>query len=266
MKYCVSSRQPISVLRKTDEIKVEYRDRNKMFDFIEELPDKTYILEVPKDTENIDWTELQMFSEKVNFILCLQNLKLIEECFTHNIKFYWGYPIISWYELSGIIAFNPCYLLLGAPMSFMLNKVKRKTDIPIRLCPNLAYDGYIPRVNGLKGTWVRPEDIGVYEQWVDTFEFAAETLDKEATLLHIYKDNGNWPGNLNLLLTNFRINVDNRGIPDELGETRANCGQRCLENGTCHFCETSIQFSEALRKEVARRKREEREDAEPQAD
>ena len=44
MKYCVSSRQPISVLRKADEIKVEYRDRNKMFDFIEELPDKNQLI------------------------------------------------------------------------------------------------------------------------------------------------------------------------------------------------------------------------------
>ena len=53
MKYCVSSRQPISVLRNADEIKVEYRDRQKMLDFIEDLPDKTYILEIPKGTENI---------------------------------------------------------------------------------------------------------------------------------------------------------------------------------------------------------------------
>ena len=66
--------------------------------------------------------------------------------------------------------------------------MKRRTDIPIRICPNVAYDSYIPRLNGLKGMWVRPEDIGVYEEWVDTFEFVADTLDKEATLLHIYKD------------------------------------------------------------------------------
>lgn len=263
MKYCVSSRQPISILRKADEIKVEYRDKNKIFDFIEELADKTFILEIPKNIENIDWAELKMFSEKIELILCLQNLHYAKECFSNGIKFYWGYPIISWYELSGIIAFNPCYLLLGAPMSFMLNKVKRRTDIPIRICPNVAYDSYIPRLNGLKGMWVRPEDTGVYEEWVDTFEFVADTLDKEATLLHIYKDNGNWPGNLNLLFTNFNINVDNRGIPDELGETRANCGQRCLENGTCHFCETAIQFSDMVRKKVAQRNPE---DPKPQTD
>ena len=138
--------------------------------------------------------------------------------------------------------------MLNAPLSFSLNKVKTITNIPIRMCPNLAYDAYIPRKNGIYGTWVRPEDINVYEAYVDTFEFIVDELGKESTLLHIYKDNGNWPGNLNLLLTNFNVNVDNRAIPEEIGQYRANCGQRCMgPTSTCHFCETAMNFSNAIR-------------------
>ena len=51
-----------------------------------------------------------------------------------------------------------------------------------------------------------------------------------------------------LLFTNFNINVDNRGLPEEIGETRANCGQRCMMFSNCHFCETAMKFSNALRK------------------
>ena len=94
---------------------------------------------------------------------------------------------------------------------------------------------------------MRPEDIPTYEQYVDVCDFITDELNKEATLLHVYKENKTWPGNLFLLFTNFGIHVDNRAIPDEIGEMRANCGQRCMENGTCHFCETAMRFANAVR-------------------
>lgn len=49
MKYCLSGRQPLSVLKKCDEIKVEYCDKDKIIDYLEPLFDKTIILDVPSD-------------------------------------------------------------------------------------------------------------------------------------------------------------------------------------------------------------------------
>lgn len=187
------------------------------------------------------------YSEKVNFILCIHNLHLAKICTEKNIKFYWAYPVFSWYEFTGLVALNPCYITVGAPLSFSLKKIKNKTNIPLRICPNLAYDAYIPRENGIYGTWVRPEDIPTYEQYIDVCDFITDELSKEATLLHVYKENKTWPGNLFLLFTNFGIHVDNRAIPDEIGEMRANCGQRCMENGACHFCETAMKFANTVR-------------------
>lgn len=74
----------------------------------------------------------------------------------------------------------------------------------------------IPRENGIYGTWIRPEDIEVYGQYINTFEFISTALSEEAALLEIYQ-RGNWPGNLDLLLTNLNVQVDNRALPDELG-------------------------------------------------
>lgn len=118
---------------------------------------------------------------------------------------------------------NPCYLFLGAPLSFNLNKIKTKYKIPIRLCPNLAYDAYIPRDNGIYGTWIRPEDVEIYADFVDVLEFVCDNLTTESALLRIYQEQKYWPGNLNLLLTNLNVNVDNRVIPEDIGKIRANC-------------------------------------------
>ena len=225
---------------------MRYVDKDKILDYIETLADKTIIIEIPKE-EEIDWNLLKTYSEKIHLITALNNLNMIKECRENNIKWYWTFPITSYFELKGIVALNPSYLLLGAPLCFDLKNVKNY-NIPIRLCPNLAYDAYIPRENGICGQWIRPEGIPAYEEFVDTFEFITTDLKHEATLFHIYKDNKVWPGNLNLLFTNFNFNVDNRGLPEEIDKIRTNCSHRCMSTGTCHFCETAMRFSDTLRK------------------
>lgn len=247
MKYCISGRQPKSVLKQADEIKIKYKDKGILIDYIEEFPDKVFILEIPEEETEINWELLRSYTNKVKLILELQNLKLIDKCHLNGINFYWKYPISNWFELDSICKLNPCYILLTAPLSLSLDEVKRKTGIKIRLCPNLAYDAYIPRTNGICGQWVRPEDANIYEEWVEVFEFITDTLTQEQTLLEIYKNDQNWNGNLNLLFTNFGIDVDNRGIPEEIGRIRSNCGQKCMQNGSCRFCENAIRFSRNLK-------------------
>lgn len=222
---------------------MHYVDKDRIIDYIEALPTKTIILEVPKEIEQLNWQLFKTYSEKINFILCLANLQLVEECQKHNIKYYWGYPINSYYELEGMLKLNPSYLLLGAPLCFDLENIRKRTNIPIRLVPNVAYDAYIPREDGICGQWVRPEDVKYYEPYVEVFEFDTNELQREAVLLHVYKDNENWPGNLNLLITNLNWNIDNRNISPEVGPTRLNCKQRCMSHGSCHVCPAAFKYS-----------------------
>ena len=44
VKYCVTARQPYSVLKKADEVIVDTIDRDIINDFIEKIPDKRIIL------------------------------------------------------------------------------------------------------------------------------------------------------------------------------------------------------------------------------
>jgi hypothetical protein len=178
MKYCLSCRQPNAVLKEVDEIKILYNDQNRILDFIndEDFKNKTFIIEIPKDITDIDWNNYINLSTSINLILCIHSLNLAKTCEKNNIKFYWKYPVISWYELDSLIKLNPCYIQLEAPLAFMLQEVKRKTDIPLRICPNLANDSYIPKENGLHGLWVRPEDTSVYEDYIDVFDFVSSTF------------------------------------------------------------------------------------------
>ena len=121
-------------------------------------------------------------------------------------------------------------------------------NIKFRMCPNVAYDNYIPRENGLYGQWVRPEDIEYYNS-IYIFDFENVDLIQEKTLYHIYAEQKNWPGDLNLLFTNFNLHIDNRLILKELGKRRSTCGQRCQnKNIGCNFCKTALTYIQNINK------------------
>ena len=77
-------------------------------------------------------------------------------------------------------------------------------------------------------------------------EFGDLDLAVERVYVEVYNKQ-KWPGNLNLLLKNLNYNIDNRAIPEEFGAMRVRCGQRCMKNGTCHYCLNAFKFSTALR-------------------
>lgn len=247
MKYCISGRQPLSTLKKADEIKMKYEDRERAIDYIKDFPEKTIIIEIPSDVD-IEWKLLDAYNQEATLILCLKSLKHVNECQQHNVRFYWAYPITNYYELRGILELNPYYIYLGAPLCFELEHIHNITGVYVRLCPNIAYDAYIPRIDGICGQWIRPEDVKHYEPYVNCLEFDGVDLAAERTLLHVYQENQEWPGNLNLLLKNLNYNIDNRALPDEIGPIRVRCGQRCMKNGSCHYCHSAFKFADALRK------------------
>lgn len=165
----------------------------------------------------------------------------------NDLKYFWKYPVTTYYELRGLINAKVSYIVVGPPLYFDLEHVA-SFNIPIRMIANLANDNFLPRENGITGPYIRPEDVQYYEKYVDTLYFYSEGNQQEAVLLRIYQEDQKWPGNLTKIIANLRYNVDNRGLPDEFGKTRMSCGQRCMRNGTCHFCEKSFIFCRTIDK------------------
>ena len=248
MKYCLSARQSYDVLKKADEIKIELRDYQSIPEYIEKFPDKTLILELennlPKDFK---WEDIMAYSDLMEgrFICALSDLSMSLECELRKIAFYYKYPATTLFEVKGLKDLGVCYILVGTPLMFDLKTVSNY-KVPLRAIPNLAYEPYIEHQNGLIGGWVRPEDIEVYGEYIDVFEFyAPKALDKEKALFHIYAEKGCWNGNLNLLIDYLNLDLDNRLIYDKenFAKRRISCKQKCL-TGTCFFCVNQLFFQE----------------------
>ena len=202
-----------------------------------------------------------------NFCVALYMLNKYDDFNKEGIKWYWPYPITSYYELGMIVDMHPSYVMIGPPLSFDLDKIvnrlydpcDRTFQIPLRMVVNVAHPNYLPAegMHGICGQWVRPEDADAYAQYVRCFEFENVDLKQEEVLLHIYKENREWPGNLNLLIQRLNFNVDNRAIPEDLCSARMKCGQKCWSGSGCQLCVRGIYFAENIRKEKLRRRQEE---------
>lgn len=221
-------------------------------DFIEKIPDKEIVLELPPREEfSID--EMKMYQEKfAGFRVALHNMDGYQILKENGINWYWPYPVTSYFELTKIIELEPEYILLGQPLTFDLPKIKEKIgNIKLRMIVNNALPEYLLTSHetiNIEGSYVRPEDVELYDAVIDMMEFEVDygNYRKEETLLKVYKS-GTWPGNLNILIDNLNTDVDNRAIDPSFGEIRMRCGQRCLKSKTCRFCVNAIILANNVR-------------------
>ena len=239
MKFCLRGRQTASYLRKADEIYIEYRDRRAIPDYAKKYSAATLTLEVPPRTE-WDLAELKEYSilSKGKLKLCLPEMSdpRIQEIKDAGIPFFWGYEVTSGYELAALMKFGVCEARVGAPLFFQTD-VLRKYGLPIRITANVAHGGYIPTSDGIIGAWIRPEDVERYEGVIETIEFADCDNSKEQALFRIYAEQHEWPGKVNMIITNIGNDIAyNRMLPKEFTERRLNCGQKCVSGSACRTC------------------------------
>lgn len=245
LKFCLKNRQDRQYLLKADEIKAEYRDHRSFVDLIENYPEKTLICQIFNANEDVDWKELKRINilAKENFICCVSSYNMMQKCKEHGIKFYFGFPISTFWELEALKEIGVCYVRLGAPLFFQMDRVE-KYGIPVRAVPNVAYLADLPHSDGVCGTWIRPEDLDIYAKYIDVIEFEDCDDKKEQALFRIYAEQKNWPGSLNLLISNFNYEGVNRVVSSDLAQHRLNCRQKCKEvPNSCQLCYRTMRLA-----------------------
>lgn len=245
MKVCLNNRCSSKYLEKADEIKFKYKDRNTIIDYIDKY-DATILLDMRAAPEDIDWDEisrLKMICQN-KFIVGAVNAEQIRSCKELEIKFYFDRPVSRYEDIKDLKRLGSQYVLIEAPLFFELGKVK-EFGVPVRLAPNVAYyNNWIPKENGLYGSWIRPEDIDLYEGLIDTIEFAANSAVSEEAYYRVYCEDKSWDVSLDSLIINYgRLFGENPYIPRSFTKARLTCGQKCQSGGSCHICYKAIQLS-----------------------
>lgn len=262
MNFMISCRHPLTILKQANEIRVDYKDINRIADFItpEWTSEAQIIIYIPKD-EIVDWEKITAYQEVLNIVIAVEDTNIMDFVKTLNFPVFWSYPVTTYWELNGLLNLGVSQVLLDAPLFFDLEKVKNicGDGVELRAIVNKCYNNYMTRKDGICGTYIRPEDITMYSKYINHFEFDAKNLTQERILYNVYTKDTFWPDNLNILLTNFNVNVNNRGfegLPEpyhekSFAERRMNCKQICQQDPyRCKFCYTVIDFINAVQKKM----------------
>lgn len=266
----MSCRQPLVFLQEAQEIKVNYNDIKRLADFVtdEWTCEADVVIYLPKD-QLIDWENINTYKDNLKIVIAVEDTGIIPIVKDFGYKVFWSYPASSYWELKSLLELGVDQILLDGPLYFDIPRVKNicGEGVELRLVVNKCYNNHLPRKNGICGTYIRPEDVEIYSNFIDHFEFDADNnLSKEHTLYEIYTKDKQWPGNLNILLTNLNADVDNRGfelssLTDDFDEkffarTRLNCQQRCQRdnNSSCNLCNNTFDLINTLQEYALKEK------------
>lgn len=247
MRFCLSANVDDKYLEKANELKVDYSHRSYVDKIHERYQDKYIVLQHTAYDEPIDWNELKQYNALTHhqLILCLSTIADCVMAKELGFEFYYGYPIKTLYEANALKEMGVRYIRLGVPLLFQMKDVKN-INIPVRLVPNIAYNDGMIRNHSWDGGFVRPEDLHYYEDYVDIVEFEDCDIYKEEALFRIYAEQQEWPGDINMIITNIQeTGILNRLLPPDFGSYRLNCQHRCQKN-ECRLCSASFKLASMI--------------------
>lgn len=174
---------------------------------------------------------------------------MIQEAIKRGFAVYYIPAIKDYMALHALEAMGCSEIFIGGPLFFDLPQVRKSTKMIIHTCPNLALYNHLPHQNPIHGTWIRPEDVPLYEPYIDVLEPHGITPSAQGTAYKIYAIDAHWNGDIANIILDF--NKDNKIVPNyniisDLAERRIDCKQSCERLGSCTLCDRGFTLARTL--------------------
>jgi len=254
MKYC---------LRYAPLINGRYKEADELFFIhLEDLKSYIYdnretkqrlIIEIDEDDDYLkDIKELREMGYDIAICTSVYCDKLID--FSEaNIPFFFYNHCNNWENLHTLISLGVSDVYIVEQLGFELDKVKKicGDKVQIRTYPNVCQ---LPAIGGkckldkIYGFFITPNEIPIYEKYIDVCEFFYNSQKKEEVYFDIYK-NESWLGNLKDLIGDFDEDIYSQYLFPTFGIYRSVCGRECLKGEKCNLCQRAIELSNEFQKE-----------------
>lgn len=250
MKYSIRYYRGNRVLEKADEVILKYYEKNPhIITFVQEsIPEfRRVVLDITRliDVEdNLDILKATKAILKISYEYQGNIVPILAE---ENIPYFFDKVVSNLDELNYILRLCPSAIYVGNELGFSIEKVSKickNRKIEIRVYPNVAQSMCPKDPENFKKFFIRPEDVNLYEQYVDYFEFFG-TIDRQPVLYEIYNDE-KWFGDLDNLIIGLEKTIYSPQIVPYFGIRRLNCGKRCVYE-ECDFCDTIAGIADTLK-------------------
>ena len=169
----------------------------------------------------------------------------------NQIPHYYLERITDWDKFNGFLSLEVTDIIVAENLAFsieILSKKAKDFNKSLRLFPNVCQSSWEDTLS-LKTFFIRPEDLYLYEDLIDTVEFFG--VDYASNKSNVYYEayclNQKWFGKLNEIIIDYKGQEDNRFISPPFGSKRLSCGKKCAINNLCHFCDKIASLGETLK-------------------
>lgn len=210
--------------------------------------------ELHRDCEIV--TVLRETFPDTEIIICLPsyNKNLEKTLNEQKLPHYYNEPITDWDKFQGFLKLNVTDIFIAENLAFNIKNLSlnaKKYNKALRCFCNLCETSW-ENTPSLKTFFIRPEDLYLYQNYIDTFEFYTNgfPLSRLNTLYEIYVKDKKWFGKLNQIIVGYNGEEDSKFIISNFGEKRLNCGKRCFQESqelTCNICDRIIELSNTLK-------------------
>lgn len=252
MKYCMNYNQNtehFDCINEVDEWTIKYnKDDNTLLDFLKQHEDKRINLYFRDNDVDINFLEdLGKRFKNLYFKLPLSYLETIKSKEEINFKYFFDEQVSSWDMFIGLVNIGISDIYIVEELAFELDKIAEiahSRGISIRTFPNVAQSAW-ESTPGLKKFFIRPEDLEIYDEYIDTIEFYGD--DRKSNIYYkVYAKDKKWFGLLNELIIDLNSDIDSKYIIPRFAEKRIRCGKSCIKGGHCRRCDRIEELSHSL--------------------
>lgn len=254
MKYCAEFKKNFKYENDIDELTVRFRRKDTtLVEFLLLHQHQRINILIDDEDDFIESNSIKLFDAiviehpEIDFAIKLRDyksgrVKEIVEIIKDRVikhKFFFEAFVKDWDTLFGYIELQPSDIYIVENLGFELGSVAEilhDANIRVRVFPNVGQSAW-KGTPALKKFFIRPEDVYIYEPYVDVMEFFGRENSIE-TMYKIYAIDKKWFGKLNELISDFGDNeIDSRFILPQFASRRVNCGKRCYKGRPCRTCD-----------------------------
>lgn len=255
MKFAIyTNNLDAGIAEEADELIIEVPNRMPLSEFLTRYAIKNMISNFPQKTfiiKNVYFEDLSSMEALIKFFpevnlwfsaANINNLLLLKK---HIDKVFTMEPVTDFYTLKKLCEKGIRRFVIAGELAFTFDdnfyRLKKYYNFEVMVNPA---DNSLD--SSIRGFFIRPEDIDIYENFINILFFTPVSVSYEKTALKTYKDNKRWYGNLKELVLGLEVDFDNRLLGDSKDFTlaRKTCNHRCVH---CHICDTALYLKDLLK-------------------
>lgn len=246
MKYCINYYKDFRYLNEINEIIFTPKDINENF--------IKYVEDNFKQEQRII-VSLVNAGDLASMMPLIDKLRSIHSNYAIIIKltqydanllsghtFFFGEYCKTYDQVATFIAMGVSDVYIVETLAFSLRDIgnyAHEYDVNVRVLPNVAQStlGSISRLPQECKFFIRPEDVDVYEPYVDVFELFGD-VSRLSVTYEVYNEK-QWQGPISYIVKGLD-DMFSLDAATPFGEQRLSCGQKCYK---CEYCTRQVEIN-----------------------